>query len=55
MSAPAEVIADAERERHALLTQAAREHLDNLTSEARRYQRDLERIESVYKLRTGEN
>lgn len=44
----------AEAERHTLLTQAARQHLDNMAAEARRYERELADIERVFKLRTGQ-
>lgn len=44
----------AEAERHNLIAQATRQHLSNLASESRRFERDLEEIEHVYKIRTGQ-
>ena len=43
-----------EQERRGLIEQATKQHLDNLAAESRRYQRELEHIERVYKLRTGQ-
>lgn len=47
----AEVLAVAEDERHTLLAQAARDHLSNIRSETRRYEEQLEHIESVFQMR----
>jgi hypothetical protein len=48
---PAEILAGAEQERHVLLEQAARQHLDHLRTEARRYEEELAHIESVFAMR----
>jgi len=47
---PAEILAVAEDERHTLLAQAARNHLSNVRSEARRYEDELAHIESVFQM-----
>jgi hypothetical protein len=48
---PAEIRLAAETERHDLLAAAAELHQGNIESELRRYQKDIWRIEGVYKLR----
>ena len=48
---PAEILAVAEDERHTLLAGAARDHLSNVRSETRRYEEQLEHIESVFQMR----
>lgn len=49
-----ERLAAAETERHDLLVQAARNHLDNVEVEARRYRTEILDIERTYRLRTGQ-
>jgi RNase P subunit RPR2 len=49
-----EIRAAAEAERLTLLAQAAREHLNNIETECRHYQSEMDQIERVYRMRIGQ-
>jgi F0F1-type ATP synthase membrane subunit b/b' len=49
-----EINAHAESERQTLIAQARREHLSNVDAELARYKRELTHIDSVFKLRIGQ-